>query len=46
MFYNLKGQVVPQVLMIEGYGPGTTLDITLRTDTIVSADEEPEELQW
>ena len=29
-----------------GYCPGTTIDITVRTDSIETVEEEPEELKW
>ena len=29
-----------------GFCPGTTIDLTFRTDTIECLDEEPEELEW
>lgn len=45
-FYNLRNQIVHQKLQICGFCPGTTLDITLRTDSIDRIIEEPEELEW
>ncbi|MFM9940695.1 MAG: hypothetical protein ACKVP7_14520 [Hyphomicrobiaceae bacterium] len=45
-FYSMGTGVAAQPLVSRGYCPGTTIDISLRTDTIEHVDEEPEELRW
>ncbi|HMO30410.1 ATP-binding protein [Enterovirga sp.] len=38
-------RVVPG-FTVGGFCPGTTIDISLRTDTIVSIEDKPEDLEW
>lgn len=45
-FYNRRNAIKTRALRSSGFCPGTTIAITLRTDTIEYVDEEPEELEW
>lgn len=39
-------KITTTILPISGFCPGTTIDISLRTDTIPNLEEEPEDLEW
>jgi anti-sigma regulatory factor (Ser/Thr protein kinase) len=45
-FVNSGGSIRGINLPSIGFCPGTTIDICLRTDTIVQIDDEEEELEW
>jgi hypothetical protein len=45
-FERIRNQITPITLTKVGFCPGTTIDIELRTDTIVSLPDEPENLEW
>lgn len=45
-FYNVRNRIAARLLGQRGFCPGTTIAITLKTDTIEYVEEEPEELEW
>lgn len=46
LFYNVKGALTHQVQSVGGFCPGTIIDITLRTDSILTQDGVQEDLTW
>jgi anti-sigma regulatory factor (Ser/Thr protein kinase)/anti-anti-sigma regulatory factor len=46
LFYPRGTGIGAQAYPSRGFCPGTTIDISLRTDTIVQLGDEPEELEW
>lgn len=45
-FEQNSGTISHQQIWSTGFCPGTTIDIVLRTDTITSIPDEPEDLEW
>lgn len=46
LFYKEGQNVESRVIGLGGFCPGTTIEISLRTDALVHIDEEPEDLEW
>lgn len=45
-FYLQGNRIVYVVVPVQGFCPGTTIDISLKTDRIERIEDEPEDLQW
>ncbi|GJD85756.1 hypothetical protein [Methylobacterium haplocladii] len=45
-FLPMGGGCRPTPVLTAGFCPGTTIDIELRTDTIIPVEDEPEDLEW
>jgi hypothetical protein len=46
LFTKSRNNAKPTVLNVNGWCPGTTIDIVFRTDAIVHEPDEAEDLQW
>jgi hypothetical protein len=46
LFYRLNGGIAYAATADAGFCPGTTIEITFRTDAIRAVPDEPEELEW
>lgn len=46
LFLNIKGVVTPHLLRDSGFVPGTSIDITLRSDLFVDDHADSEDLIW